>query len=69
MTKENSGLSKVRSNELLVCPFCGNKETERIRSTNFISNAIRINCYGCGAYGPVATSVEHAKKFWNERAK
>lgn len=50
-----------------VCPFCGSK------TVNAVSVAIkyereswiRIRCYDCRAYGPIAKNNEDALALWN----
>jgi hypothetical protein len=40
--KEKDGCKPSDLSELLCCPFCGNKNIERIRATSFVANSIRM---------------------------
>jgi len=52
MTKENSGLSNVRSNDLLCCPFCGEKDFDLIG----LKDHIRMD--RCDAYRNTPNALE-----------
>jgi len=68
MTKKSSGLSNVRSNELLGCPFCGQRPDSEKWDTLFSGpDEWRIGCSCMGAYC-VEETKEKAYQKWNRRA-
>ncbi|ELQ8317554.1 TPA: hypothetical protein L6A34_31270 [Pseudomonas aeruginosa] len=48
------------------CPFCGSSDSSC--STNGEGNFF-VNCLGCGAEGPVASSLESAHQLWRRRKR
>jgi len=49
MTKRSSGLSNVRSNDLLGCPYC---ESGQIKLKSGKGHFDRVQCLSCGVTGP-----------------
>ena len=45
------------------CPFCGSYEIEENSDDEFGL----LMCSNCGAVGPQCSSIDEARKLWNER--
>ena len=48
------------------CPFCGEKEDEEYE-WEMCMDDISIRCLNCGALGPPCSTLNEARKSWNER--
>jgi len=46
------------------CPFCGNVDQETFTILDFE----RVECYQCGAVGPLRDEPDEAVEAWNKRA-
>jgi len=62
MTKENSGLSNVRSNDLLCCDLC--HCIPRLMISPF---GYHYECCGVMGSFPPSKNIEEAKIAWNHR--
>lgn len=60
---EQQDAGSVRCEALLGCPFCGEHDLEIGHN---IAGGYCVRCNECGAHGPIATSEERARKWWNE---
>jgi len=48
------------------CPFCGNKDTDKIKIQN-VTGIMQVECLVCKAAGPLAKDFYDVVDAWNSR--
>lgn len=46
------------------CPFCGNTDSEVV-AAEFEGYKRRVECFSCGATGPLGETEDQAVELWN----
>jgi Lar family restriction alleviation protein len=62
------GSSALASAPLLACPFCGSLEEPQAKHAHIILDGKHaLQCWNCGATGPLTVSEQMMDKHWNRR--
>lgn len=49
------------------CPFCKHTESGIEKRVEFSNKPLHVECYACGARGPMASTPDEAAELWNRR--